>query len=40
MILAALMIVMGVTMAIGIPIAWTLGISGVVAIIIQNLLRP
>jgi C4-dicarboxylate transporter DctM subunit len=37
MILATLMIVMGITMAIGVPIAWTLGISGVVTIIMMSI---
>lgn len=36
MILAALMIIMGITMAMGIPIAWTLGISGLGAILLMN----
>jgi len=37
MILATLMILMGVTMAIGVPIAWTLGISGVVTLIMMGM---
>jgi len=36
MILAALMMIMGLTMAIGIPIAWTLGISGLAAILLMH----
>ena len=37
MILVTLMLIMGITMAIGIPIAWTLGISGVVSLIMMGI---